>query len=302
MLALTPWPVSYEATIPFCVSVALVLSGWTVLRSAVRLRRLAPDAPVSSLPMFEHGRGWQASMLLPASRPAPGGSQRLIVHVWTAVATASDPVRRPVIDRYVAAADRQGTISTGHAALEMLPDLYISHYRAEDTERTPGEFRRALHAGAQNNMQGRFLPGYAAEAAEWYEATAHVEFQHFSAQRLRAFWEEYRRDSTYNLTNRNCSVVVALALDAALEGVFAPSRVWPRLVRLLVNPELYLATLLRQRALTMTWTPGLVLDYARALQRVVEPPPLPWPVMIGHAIVRLRDVRRRLPVAKSRRG
>ncbi len=42
----------------------------------------------------------------------------------------------------------------------------------------------------------------------------------------------------------------------------------------------------------MTWTPGLVLDYARALQRVVEPPRLPWPLTIGGAILRLRDARR----------
>lgn len=62
-------------------------------------------------------------------------------------------------------------------------------------------------------------------------------------------------------------------------------------MRLVVNPELYLATLLR-RALTMAWTPGLVPDCARALQRVVEPPPLSWLVMIGDAVVRLRDVRR----------
>lgn len=38
VFALTPWPVSYEATVPFCVGVALMLSGWTVLRSALLLR------------------------------------------------------------------------------------------------------------------------------------------------------------------------------------------------------------------------------------------------------------------------
>jgi len=302
VLALTPWPVSYEATVPFCVSVAMILSGWTVLRSALQLRRLDPGAPVTSLPIFEQHRGWHASDPLPTIHPVADGSQRMIVHVWTAVGTATDLVRRPVIDRYMAAVDRHGGISTGHAALEMPPDLYISHYRAEEME-TQAEFRRLLNAGPQNNMPGRFLPGYAAEVADWCEATAHVEFRRFSAARLRAFWESYRRDTTYNLTNRNCSVVVALALDAALEGVLAQRAVWPPFLRLLVNPELYLATLLRGRALTMTWTPGLVLDYARTLQRVVEPSPLPWRVAIGQAIARGRRMRaRHRPVASVTRG
>jgi uncharacterized membrane protein HdeD (DUF308 family) len=283
-LALTPWPVTYEATVPFCVSVALLLSGWTVLRSAFRLRKLDPGAPVTSLPIFEHGRGWHASVALPAAKSAAGEvSQRMVVHVWTAVATTADPVRRPLLDRYVAAVDRQGAVSTGHAALEMPSDLYISHYRAEEITRSA--FLRSLSGGPQNNVPGRFLTSYAEEVASWCEATVHVEFRRFSAERLRAFWDAYRRDSTYNLTNRNCSVVVALALDAALEGALARPAVWSPLLRLLVNPELYLATLLRRRARTMTWTPGLVLDYARALHRVVEPPPLPWPVMIGQAVM-----------------
>ena len=302
VLALTPWPVTYEATIPFCLSVALILSGWTVLRSALRLHRLRPGEPVTSLPIFEHERGWYASVALPAIHPVSDGLQRMIVHVWTPVASAADPVRRPLIDRYVAAVDRQGTISTGHAALEMPPDLYISHYGAEDADRTQTEFRQALNAGSRNNVLGRFLPGYAAEVASWCEATAHVEFQRFSAERLRAFWDAYRCDPTYNLTNRNCSVVVALALDAALEGVLARRAVWPPFLRLLINPELYFATLLRRRARTMTWTPGLVLDYARALQRVVEPPPLPWPVMIGQAAMRWRHARHHRPLAPKPRS
>ena len=289
VLALTPWPVSYEATIPFCVSVALILSGWTILRSAMVLRRLPPGAPITSLPIFQHERGWHASTLLPAQARASPGGQRMIVHVWTPLASSVDPVRRPLLDRYIASVDRQGAVSTGHAALEMPGELYISHYRAEEITRT--EFRRSLHAGTQNNVPGRFLTGYAGEVADWCEATVHVEFQRFSPERLQAFWERYRNDSTYNLTNRNCSVVVALAMDAALEGVLSQHMVWPSFLRLLVNPELYLATLLRQRARTMTWTPGLVLDYARALQRVVEPPPLPWPIMIVQTAKRLRHAR-----------
>jgi uncharacterized membrane protein HdeD (DUF308 family) len=278
-LAFTPWPVSYEATVPFCVGVALMLSSWTVIRSALLLRRLPPGAPITSLPIFEQQRGWRTPDLSPEPLPtSPGAAQgeRLIVHVWTPLGSTADPVRRPLLDRYIAAVDRQGTVATGHAALELTPDLYISHYRAEEQDRSPGEFRRAIHSGEQNNVPGRFLPCYREEAAGWCESTAKVVFRDCNAARLRAFWDAYRRDATYNLTNRNCSVVVAMALDTALEGVLGQAMVWPPFLRLLVHPELYLATLLRRRARTMTWTPGLVLDYARALHHVVEPPPMSW--------------------------
>ena len=60
VLAFTPWPVPYAATVPFCVGVAMVLSGWAVLRSALLLRRLPPGAPITSLPIFEARRGWCA--------------------------------------------------------------------------------------------------------------------------------------------------------------------------------------------------------------------------------------------------
>lgn len=303
-LALTPWPVSYQATVPFCVGVALVLSGWTVLRTAWLLRRLPPDAPVTSLPIFRHQRGWHISPAGqgrdPAAKHGPDDSQ-MVVHVWTAVASATDPLRRPLIDRYVAAVDRRGTVSTGHTALEMLPDLYISHYRLAEQDRSGNEFRQALHAGEQNSVPGRFLPAYAFEAAEWCEATEHVTFRRFSPGRLRGFWAAYSQDATYNLTNRNCSVAVALALDAALEGVLGRDTGWPRLLRLATHPDLYLATLLRKRAQSMTWTPGLVLDYARALHSVVEPQALSWPAMVRHAAKDYRHIRRSHPRAAAPR-
>jgi hypothetical protein len=40
-----------------------------------------------------------------------------------------------------------------------------------------------------------------------------------------------------------------------------------------VTPELWVASVLRRRAEAMAWTPGLILDYARLLQVVVEPVP-----------------------------
>ena len=45
---------------------------------------------------------------------------------------------------------------------------------------------------------------------------------------------------------------------------------------LVANPDLWIAALLRARAESMTWTPGLVLDYARALHAVVERRRRPW--------------------------
>jgi len=36
------------------------------------------------------------------------------------------------------------------------------------------------------------------------------------------------------------------------------------------------AAQMRKRAMTMAWTPGLVMDYARALQAIVHPVPLSW--------------------------
>jgi hypothetical protein len=40
------------------------------------------------------------------------------------------------------------------------------------------------------------------------------------------------------------------------------------------NPELWVASQLRKHAEAMAWTPGLVLDYARALRVAINPPPL----------------------------
>ncbi len=60
-------------------------------------------------------------------------------------------------------------------------------------------------------------------------------------------------------------------LDAAIEGVFAHEPPVRRLARLFLDPNMYLLALLRGRAESMTWTPGLVLDYAARLQAVTQP-------------------------------
>ncbi|MBX6744422.1 MAG: protease [Acetobacteraceae bacterium] len=290
-LAFASWPVPYQKTVPFCIGVLLLLSAWTVLRFALALRRLPPDGSIFSLPGFGR-RCWHGAVAASAPARAGGRNPPLVLHVWTPRGSAEDVVRRPLVDRWIAAVDGKGRISTGHAALELAPDLYISHYPAIEIDRSPADLIRALRATADNDMPGRFLPSYREEAEGWVEADAHVVFERFNAARLRAHWAEYSKDATYNLTRRNCSVSAALALEAALEGVLAEGPLWHRITSLLGNPDLWLAAAVRHRAETMTWTPGLVLDYARALQRVVKPPPIA-------RRVRLRDSIRRILRARA---
>ncbi len=299
--ALADWPVGYHQTVPFCIGVVLLLSGWTSLRIGLRLRSLSDDTPVVSLPVFEH-RGWHgAGRALPPGRPtAPARhTTPLIVHVWTPVKAAASPPsgHRLIIDRYIAAIDGKGMISTGHAALELPPDLYISHYPAIDIDHAPEEFARLFRATADNDVRGHFQPSYAFESADWCPADARVDFHTYDAVRLRAHWDAYSADDTYNLTNRNCSVAVASALEAALEGTLGRGAAWGRFWRLLVNPELWVAAMLRARAESMTWTPGLVLDYARALGVIVEPQRSPWRRRLQLA---LRHLRRRHGVMAKR--
>ncbi len=266
---LQPWPTWYEGTIGFNIGALLIVSGWTTVLLANRLRKLPPDAPISAL----------MGGALPIARWRHEADDRaeandLVVHVWTPTGGRTSARRRPLVDRYIAAVDASGTVSTGHAALELAPLVYVSHYPAVEIDRAPDEFGRVLRAGVENDLPGRFLPSYAEEAAGWCEATEHVRFTQIDRARVRQFWRSYQTDTTYNLTSRNCSTAVARALDAALEGVLGHNgRPWRALLQAAVTPELWIAGVLRRRAEAMAWTPGLVLDYARLLQVLVEPTP-----------------------------
>lgn len=272
IFTLQPWPTWYAGTIGFNVGIVLAISGFALIRIAKRIRQLRADAPISALftddPVL--------SSLSPIRYDDVAHVGDMIVHVWTPTGTASTPVYRAPVDRYIAAVDQNGAVSTGHAALEMT-DIYISHYPAVEIERNPDEFRRMLRATSENDVPGRFLPSYREESADWCPSTVQVVFHNFRADRLRAFWESYRQDTTYNLTHRNCSSTVVNVLDAALEGVLAqhPSKA-VSLLKMITSPELWAASLIRQRAESMAWTPGLVLDYARALHALVHPQPVGW--------------------------
>ncbi len=271
---LQPWPTWYEGTVGANVGAVLILSSLGIIHVAWRIHSLEAGAPLSRL----FGR---SSLLSAITTHHHKQSQtkrgELIVHVWTPTGTAMTPLRQRAISRYIAAIDADGVISTGHAALELRPDLYISHYPAVEIDRSPNEFSRTLRATADNNIEGRYLTDYKSEAEGWCESTVQVIIKNIDENKLRAFWNTYKADNTYNLTNRNCSSVVADALDAALEGVYRHKR-WPvfSALRAIVYPELWAASLIRKRAESMAWTPGLVLDYARALSAIVDPQPGIW--------------------------
>lgn len=296
-LVLTDWPLPPRLNVPVCVSLLLLVSGGVILRMALMLRTHPEEVAILALPLFGV-RNWydNAPVLVSAEGAPPSRPQRhadpMTVRIWTPVGSADVRERHLLIDRYIAAMDAGGSISTGHSALELKPDLYISHYPAQEIESGAADFARRLRASAENNVRGRFQPSYAQESAHWCEADQKVEFFTYDARRLRAYWAGYRQDDTYNLTNRNCSVAVAAALDSALEGALAARLPWMRLGLLLLNPDLWAAAYIRSRAGAMSWTPGLVLDYANTLKRIVEPNTSPF-------LVRLGDFLRRLHLQKA---
>lgn len=266
---LQPWPTWYAGTVAANVGAVMVLTSMGIIHIALRIHKLEAGAPISKLFSRSNFLSAIASDISDTNPPKRGD---LIVHVWTPTGTAMTPLRQRAISRYIAAVDTEGVVSTGHSALELVPDIYISHYPAVEIDRSPDQFTRTLRATADNNIAGRFQPDYKTEASEWCDSTVKVVISNIDENKLRAFWKEYSADNTYNLTNRNCSSAVADALDAALEGVYRDKR-WPVLsaIRAIIHPELWAASLMRQRAETMAWTPGLVLDYARALSAIVDP-------------------------------
>ncbi|SPC08078.1 HdeD family acid-resistance protein [Cupriavidus taiwanensis] len=301
-----PYPTHYVGTVPYCLGLGLIFGGWNLLLLASRLRRLdhnpgmdPADASPAPAPAYTaqalHAAGGAPELTLWDGPPGPG-EHALTVHVWTPVGSARGEARRqPLVDRYIAAVDRDGVISTGHAALESPEGIYISLYPAEEIDRSPDEFTRILRATRENDVAGKFQPDYETEARAWCPSTVQVRIRNYDPERLRRFWEAYRQDTTYNLTYRNCSSTVSHALEAALEGasarVWRQARGWRPLWRLLATPELWVAAQIRKRAKTMAWTPGLTLDYARALSMLADPRPSGWASMTRMALGQMRRQR-----------
>jgi uncharacterized membrane protein HdeD (DUF308 family) len=274
-----PYPTFYAGTVPYCIGMGIFLSGCGLLRQALRLKHL-PDHAALSLLLTRGRPSGNGELPPPSSAGALVGD--IIVHVWTPAGSASDVVPHPLVDRYIAAVDAKGVISTGHASLECTPDIYVSHYPAVEIDRAAGDFTRILRATTDNDVPGKFQPDYAIEAAGWCESTAEVRFERYDLARLQMFWRQYRQDTTYNLTSRNCSSAVVHCLEAALEGSLNDGHAgWVDFLRIMVNPELWVAAQLRKRAEAMAWTPGLALDYARAIKAAIHPTPWGWYSMIA---------------------
>lgn len=271
-----------HSSVSLFLSGLMIFSGINVIRLAMRAQRLTRATSVFDLmlPTDFYERSTQES-----ARPsdvtvdtAALPADALTIHVWTPEGSAqTDTLRRPVISRYIAAVDTHGHISTGHVALEASPQVYISLYPAQEVDRTPSKFLKLLKATPDNDVPGRFLPNYFTETSDWCEATRSITFNSYNADGLVNYWQRYRQNETYNLTWRNCSSSVAYGLEAALDGVLMErGQRWRSTLKTLLMPELWIAAQVRKRATTMAWTPGLVMDYARALRAIVHPVPLPW--------------------------
>lgn len=263
-----PWPTHWRGEVGTDVAQLIIVAALGICAMALRIRRLPEGASLASV-LAQTRPDRDTSELYGISETGDTFRDEATVHVWTPTGSLA-PINHG-LQRYVVARDQDGAASTGHAALEMAPDLYISHYPAVEIERSPEQFARVLRATSENDVPGLFKPSYPAESAEWCPSTMKVHLKGIDGTTLRRFWDGYRQDTTYNLTYRNCSSTVAKALDAAIEGRYAREvRSLFFLLRLLSLPELWVAGLMRRRAAWMAWTPGLVLDYARALSRVLD--------------------------------
>ncbi|WP_116610433.1 HdeD family acid-resistance protein [Paraburkholderia unamae] len=293
-----PYPTHYVGTLPYCLALFLMFGGLNMIALAARVRRLDSNPALrrsrrsALLPEVDVPRESRMFDRTEWDGPPADDERALTVHVWTPSGSSRAPAQRhPIIDRYIAAVDVNGVISTGHAALESPEGIYISLYPGVEIDRSPGEFGRILRATPDNDVPGIFQPDYATEAKAWCPSTVRVRIRNYDPVKLRAFWERYRRNTHYNLTHRNCSSSVSNALEAALDGavgrLWGERAGWGGFLRVLVTPELWVAAQIRKRAVTMAWTPGLTLDYARALSMLADPRPFAWWKASRMAITRL---------------
>ncbi|MFL1547315.1 HdeD family acid-resistance protein [Pseudomonas sp. O39] len=291
-----PYPTNYIGTVPFCLGLGLFFAGWNMLIVSGRVRRmtsnpaLTPHSAIYNPEQIEKEKEACTNLIEETSRA-------LTIHIWTPVGVADgEVVHRPLIERYIAAVDKNGVISTGHAALEAPNGLYVSLYPAEDIDHSPDEFVRMLRATEDNNMPGEFQPDYLTESQAWCPSTVKVRIFNYDLQRLGEFWEEFRKDTTYNLTHRNCSSSVIQVLEAAVEGsvgrICGQYSLYRTLGIIFGTPELWVAIQIRKRAQTMAWTPGLALDYTRALSMLVDPKPTGWINTSRRAFKKISSLRR----------
>ncbi len=271
VIIISNWPFHHHIAVPLCFALLLLSIAISLLQMARQANLLTDNTSVTALPLFKAAglRRWHTSHYIHPPFPREISGPPLKVYVWTPVGACVVRERYRVIDRYIAAVDQHGVVSTGHAALEVGDALYVSHYPLDNLDRDSSNFRAILRSGEHNDVAGRFLPSLAAEVADWCAPDQHITFPRYNLAALENYWQSYRSDSTYNLTARNCSSTMIQALDVAIEGIWARQPYAG--LRLFIDPNFWLLGVVRGRAEEMTWTPGLALDYVRLLKRVIEP-------------------------------
>lgn len=287
LMALLDRPLPYERIVPLCVGLATLLSGVTVSAFAWRLRHLPLDRSLTSLSWFRAPK-WYARSPRAEHHPRPlrePPAAPLLLRIWLPK-PGENAFRPPVFDRYIAQFAKDGYPYPGHAALEHATGLYISHVAVKRIEVT--SLVRISNASAENDHEGNFLDTYAYESSYRGPSEVIIRFRLFNLAQLEEFWAQYRVDKTYNVANRSCSIAAALALDAALEGVLAGPQARRRMLSLMMNPDVWTAAALRSYADSITWTPGLLHDYAQALRRVLDQERLGWRPQIRHALAAYR--------------
>jgi uncharacterized membrane protein HdeD (DUF308 family) len=193
-----PYPTHYVGTVPYCLGLGLIFGGWNMVMLAMRVKKLEVNpAVLGNMAAEEASSAETAPLVTEWDGPPAADEPALTIHVWTPVGSSkSAVVPHPVIDRYIAAVDKNGVISTGHAALESPEGVYISLYPAVDIDRSPDQFTRLLRATADNNVEGEFQPDYVTESEKWCPSTMQVRIRNYDAERLKRFWEIYRADNT----------------------------------------------------------------------------------------------------------
>ena len=271
------WKQAVSWVVPLFLGGGLILIGLTTLRTALRLGRYIAkegDDPVMAVRYFldSHVAGRFRRQYMaeePVLPPDAGGEcGDLLVHVWTPTTVAGLERDPNLVGRYVATQNNEGKYTVGHSALEMNPDIYISHCDGDPTAFDSGdEVWKTLRS---KDVSGVFLESFEEEIKTYVLPSATIRFRNYSAGQLRTFWALYRQVPDYNFTNRNCSVAVALSLEVALMGCLGTGHRFRTLLSLLTSKDLWVAHFIRWKAREMVWTPGMMLEYAVALQRVVE--------------------------------
>ncbi len=271
------WKQAADWVIPLMLGLGFAVIGFSTLRTGLRMGQYVTgdgwDAhkALQFYLDFHLPRRFRTGYFTPYDRteikPAEDHHD-LLVHVWTPTTVAGVPDNHTLLSSYIVARDMEGKFTVGHSALELQPDVYISHCDGDPT--AFDDSQEVWQELRSRDVPGVFLPSFEEEIATYMEPSVTVRFRRFNAEQLRAFWASYRVNPAYNLTNRNCSVAVALALECALMGSLGHRRSLRGVLSLMTGRDLWVAWFIRWKAREMVWTPGLVLDYTLALHRLVE--------------------------------